>query len=137
MRAVIAIAVLAVLAIGLLAGLWLYCRAVERDIADIQSRLVSEAALAEPNQPDTASIIKLAPIQCERVFDLRSNRIAYALKGEDLDGRSGRRLHRRLCRQRSLLDQALINLLGGLRSYVPDRSTSLLRATKLYNHRHD
>jgi len=86
MRAAIAMAVLAVLAIGLLARLWLYRRAVERDIADIQSRLVSEAALAEPNQPDTASAIKLAPIQCERVFDLRSNRIAYALKGEDLDG---------------------------------------------------
>jgi hypothetical protein len=29
--------------------------------------------------------IKLAPIQCERVFDLRANMIAHVLKGAELD----------------------------------------------------
>jgi hypothetical protein len=66
-------------------GLWLYRASVERDIADIKSRLVSEAALARPDEAETASAIKLAPIQCERVFDLRENRVAYWLKGAELD----------------------------------------------------
>jgi hypothetical protein len=66
-------------------GLWLYRNAVERDIADIRSRLVSEAALANPDDPETLSGIRLAPIQCERVFDLRANAIAEALEGAELD----------------------------------------------------
>jgi hypothetical protein len=35
--------------------------AVERDIADISSRLVSEAALANPDDPETVSGIGLSP----------------------------------------------------------------------------
>jgi hypothetical protein len=78
-----AAAVVAVALAGL--GLWLYRGAVERNIADIRSLLVGEAALARPDAPETASAIKLAPIQCERVFDLRSDKIAYTLKGAELD----------------------------------------------------
>ncbi|MFO7479122.1 MAG: hypothetical protein R6X03_12450 [Methyloceanibacter sp.] len=79
----IAAIVIAVLAAG--AGLWLYRGSVERQIADIEARLVSEAQLAQPNKAETLSAIKLAPIQCERVFDLRSNKIAYGFKGDQLD----------------------------------------------------
>lgn len=80
------IAALAVaLVLAALVGAWLYRNAVERDLADIKSRLVSEAQLGNPNDAETASAIKLAPIQCELVFDLRSSRLAYALKGNELD----------------------------------------------------
>jgi hypothetical protein len=80
----LAIALVGVLlAAGL--GLWLYRASVERDIADIKSRLVSDAQLAQPDQPETASAIKLAPIQCERVFDLRANAFAHMLKRAELD----------------------------------------------------
>ena len=79
----IAAVLIAVLAAGV--GIWFYRGAVERDIADIKSRLVSEAQLARPDEAETASAIKLAPIQCERVFDLRRNRLAYGLKGAELD----------------------------------------------------
>jgi len=85
MRAAIAIAVLAALAIALMAGLWLYRGSVERDIADIKSRLVSDTQLAQPEQPETASAIRLAPIQCERVFDLRASALARLVAGEELD----------------------------------------------------
>ncbi|HET9272730.1 MAG TPA: hypothetical protein VFO09_00495 [Methyloceanibacter sp.] len=78
-----ALAVALVLAAAV--GLWLYRGTVERDLADIKARLVSEAQLSNPSDAATASAIKLAPIQCELVFDLRSNRIAYALKGEEID----------------------------------------------------
>jgi len=70
-------------AVGL--GLWLYRGAVDHEIADIRSRLVSEAALARPDDAATLSGIRLAPIPCERVFDLRANTIAHALKGAELD----------------------------------------------------
>ena len=83
-RVGIAAALLAlVLSLGL--ALWLYRGSVTRDIADIKSRLVPEAALADPDEPATASALKLAPIQCERVFDLRANPLAYALRGDELD----------------------------------------------------
>ena len=82
---VVIAAALLVSAAALGAGLWLYRAAVERDIADIRSRLVSEAALANPDDPETVSGISLAPIQCERVFDLRANAISYALEGAELD----------------------------------------------------
>jgi hypothetical protein len=77
----------ALLAAGLGLGLWLWLfhRGLERDIADIKSHLVSEEALAHPEEPETASAIKLAPIQCERVFDLRAGTIAHLLKGAELD----------------------------------------------------
>jgi hypothetical protein len=80
------IAALAVaLVLGAAVGFWLYRGAVERHLADIKARLVSEAQLSNPSDAETVSAIKLAPIQCERVFDLRSNRIAYALKREEID----------------------------------------------------
>lgn len=66
-------------------GLLLYREAVGREIADIGSRLVSAAALAHPDDAETSSAIRLAPIQCERVFDLRADRVAHALKGAELD----------------------------------------------------
>lgn len=78
-------AALLVAAAALGLGLMLYRGAVEREIADIRSRLVSEAALAHPGDAETMSGIRLAPIQCERVFDLRANMIAHALKGAELD----------------------------------------------------
>jgi hypothetical protein len=83
-RAGIAAALL-VGAAALGAALWLYRAAVERDIADIESRLVGEAALTNPDDPETLSGIKLAPIHCARVFDLRGNAVAHALKGAELD----------------------------------------------------
>lgn len=79
----IAAVLIAVLAAG--AGIWLYRGSLERDIADIKSRLVSEADLAQPGDAETMSAIKLAPIQCERVFDLRSNTLAYTLKGGEIE----------------------------------------------------
>ena len=84
-RAWIVIAVVAVIAVGLGAGLWLYRGSVARDIADIKSRLVSEAALAHPEESETMSAIKLAPIQCERVFDLRANALARFFEGAELE----------------------------------------------------
>jgi hypothetical protein len=83
-RVGIAAALLAlVLSLGL--AFWLYRGSLARDIADIESRLVPEAALATPEDPATASALKLAPVQCERVFDLRANSLAHALKGDELD----------------------------------------------------
>lgn len=78
-------AALLVAAAALGTGLMLYRDGVERDLADIKSRLISEAALAQPDAPETASGIGLAPIQCERVFDLRANLVARALKGDEID----------------------------------------------------
>jgi hypothetical protein len=61
MKWVVIAAALLVSAAALGAGLWLYRNAVERDIADISSRLVSEAALANPDDPETVSGIGLSP----------------------------------------------------------------------------
>ena len=85
MKRVGIVVALLVLAAALGVGLWFYRGSVERDVADIKSRLVSEAELAHPDDPNTQSGIKLAPIQCERVFDLRANPIAHAFKGDELD----------------------------------------------------
>jgi hypothetical protein len=78
-------AIVAILAVAAGTGLWLYRGMVERDVADIEARLVSEAELGNPNDAEAASAIKLAPIQCERVFDLRASALAYVLKGDELD----------------------------------------------------
>jgi len=78
-------AALLVAAIAAGLGLMFYREAVEREIADIRSRLVSETALAHPDDAETMSGIRLAPVQCERVFDLRANMIAHVLKGAELD----------------------------------------------------
>jgi hypothetical protein len=77
---------IAVLAAAAAAGaVVLYRAAIERDLADIEARLVSDAQLGHPDDTETASAINRAPAQCERVFDLRADRIAYALKGAELD----------------------------------------------------
>jgi hypothetical protein len=81
MRVGLIIAALVAAAIGLATYYWW----VGREIADIRSRLVTEAELAEPQDPDTGSGIKLAPIQCERVFDLRDNFIARLMRGGEID----------------------------------------------------
>jgi hypothetical protein len=81
MRVGLIIAVLVAAAVGLATYYWW----AGREIADIRSRLVTEAELAEPADPDTTSGIKLAPIQCERVFDLRENFIAHMLRGSEID----------------------------------------------------
>jgi hypothetical protein len=81
MKVGIIVAILVAGAVGLGTYYWW----AGREIADIRSRLVTEAELAEPQDPDTASGIKLAPIQCERVFDLRENFIAHILRGGEID----------------------------------------------------
>jgi hypothetical protein len=81
MRVGLIIAVLVAAAGGLATYYWW----AGREIADIRSRLVTEAELAEPHDPDATSGIKLAPIQCERVFDLRENFLAHALRGGEID----------------------------------------------------
>jgi hypothetical protein len=65
-------------------GLGLYYRSVSSEIADIRSRLVTEAQLARPDDPDTAAAIKAAPGQCERVYDLRANFLARLLNRAEL-----------------------------------------------------
>lgn len=65
-------------------GLGAYYVWAGREIADIRSRLVTEAQLADPDEPETASAIRLAPIQCERVFDLRANPIIRAMRRREL-----------------------------------------------------
>ena len=65
-------------------GLGLYYYWVGREIADIRYRLVSEEELTHPDDPATIAGIKLAPIQCERVYDLRANPIARRLRGDEI-----------------------------------------------------
>jgi hypothetical protein len=72
-------------AIAAALGLWLYRNTVEDEIVDIKSRLVSEAAVAHPDTQETIAGIKLARIQCERVFDLRGSALAHVLAGAELD----------------------------------------------------
>ena len=56
-RAWIVLAALAAIALGLAVGLWLYRGTVERDLADIEARLVSEGQLSNPSDAATASAI--------------------------------------------------------------------------------
>lgn len=60
-------------------GLGLYYRAVGQEIADIKSRLVTDEQLDSPQDSQTVSGIKLAPIQCARVYDLHAHPIARRL----------------------------------------------------------
>jgi hypothetical protein len=83
-RVGIAVAGLVVGATALGVGLGLYDRWVGGEIADISARLVTEEQLARPDDPESASSIKLAPIQCERVYDLRANPIARKLRGTEI-----------------------------------------------------
>ena len=84
MRMAIAVAVL--LAAAALAGLSTYYYWVGQELDDIRSRLVTEDQLANPDEPVTTSGIRLAPIQCTRVYDLRANPIARRLRGDEIRG---------------------------------------------------
>lgn len=86
------IAIVAVIAAAILGAgiLWLYSAWVGHELDDIRSQLVTEAQLERPDEADTASGIKLAPIQCARIYDLRANPIARRLRGDEI-----RRLWRR------------------------------------------
>ncbi len=87
MRMAIAAAVL--LAAAALAGLGDYYYRVGQELDDIRGRLVTEAQLAQPDEPATTSGIRLAPIQCARVYDLRANPIARRLRGDEIRGHVG------------------------------------------------
>lgn len=76
----IAALVAAAIAILIGVGLGLYYQRVGDQLADIKSRLVTEEQLTRPQDSETVSGIKLAPIQCARVYDLRANPIARRLR---------------------------------------------------------
>jgi hypothetical protein len=80
----IGIAVAVVLALATLAGLGIYYYRVGLDLDDISSRLVTPEQLEDPDAPETTSGIRLAPIQCARVYDLRANPIARRLRGDEI-----------------------------------------------------
>jgi hypothetical protein len=71
------LAAFVMLGIGL--GLFFYHRLVGNELTDIRSRLVTEEQLARTQDSQTISGVKLAPIQCARVYDLRANPIARRL----------------------------------------------------------
>jgi hypothetical protein len=79
MRVGIAVAVL--LAAAIVAGLGIYYYRVGRDLDDIRDHLVTEEQLETPDAPETTSGIRLAPIQCARVYDLRANPLPDACAG--------------------------------------------------------
>jgi hypothetical protein len=66
------------------AGLGAYYYWVGQQLDDISARLVTEAQLEHPDEPNTTSGIRLAPIQCARVYDLRANPIARRLRGTEI-----------------------------------------------------
>lgn len=78
------IAALLAAAILLGIGLGLYYRAVGHEIADIKARLVTEEQLSRPGDSETVSGIKLAPIQCARVYDLLAHPIARRLRRAEI-----------------------------------------------------
>jgi hypothetical protein len=82
----IGIAVVVTAAILGLGGLGLYYAWVCRELDDIRSRLVTADQLEHPNEPAVTSGIRLAPIQCARVYDLRANPIARRLRGDEIRG---------------------------------------------------
>ncbi|MGV1015643.1 MAG: hypothetical protein ACOYB4_11805 [Methyloceanibacter sp.] len=65
-------------------GLGLYYRWVGSELADIKGRLVTEEQLNRPGDPETISGIKLAPVQCARVYDLRANPLARRLRRAEI-----------------------------------------------------
>jgi hypothetical protein len=84
MKVGIAVAVLVAVAAAL--GLGFYYYWVGQQLDDIRSRLVTETQLEHPDEPETTSGIRLAPIQCARVYDLRANPIARRLRGDEIRG---------------------------------------------------
>jgi hypothetical protein len=71
-------------AVAAAAALGYYYHWVGGELDDIRARLVTEAQLEHPDDPETTSGIKLAPIQCARVYDLRANPIARRLRGDEI-----------------------------------------------------
>ncbi len=80
------IAVVILCAVAAAAGLGYYYYWVGQELDDIRARLVTEAQLEHPDEPATTSGIRLAPIQCVRVYDLRANPIARRLRGDEIRG---------------------------------------------------
>ncbi|MBM3544802.1 MAG: hypothetical protein FJX44_09930 [Alphaproteobacteria bacterium] len=76
------LAAFVMLGIGL--GLFFYYRWIGGELVDIRSRLVTEEQLARTQDSQTISGIKLAPIQCARVYDLRINPIARRLRRAEI-----------------------------------------------------
>jgi hypothetical protein len=76
----IGIVVAVLLAVAVFAGLGAYYYWVGQQLDDIRDRLVTEGQLEHPDEPNTMSGIRLAPIQCARVYDLRANPIARRLR---------------------------------------------------------
>lgn len=85
-RARMGIAVVVAAGVLGLCGLGLYYAWVGQELDDIRSRLVTEAQLEHPDEAATTSGIKLAPIQCARIYDLRANPIARRLRGDEIRG---------------------------------------------------
>jgi hypothetical protein len=82
MKALVVVVLL--LAAATAAGLGVYYYRVGLELDDIRARLITPEQLEEPDQAETASGIKLAPIQCARVYDLRANPIARRLRGDEI-----------------------------------------------------
>jgi hypothetical protein len=80
----IGIVVAVLLAVAVFAGLGAYYYWVGQQLDDIRDRLVTEGQLEHPDEPNTTSGIRLAPIQCARVYDLRANPIARRLQGTEI-----------------------------------------------------
>jgi len=78
------IAAILLLAVATVAGLGIYYWHVGEELDDIRARLVTPEQLKDPEAPETTSGIKLAPIQCTRVYDLRANPIARRLRGDEI-----------------------------------------------------
>jgi hypothetical protein len=81
------ISIIAVLLIGAIAGAGLgaYYRWIGDELQDIGAKLVSDEALAKPDDPDTKAAIEGARAQCARVYDLRDNPVARRLRGRAID----------------------------------------------------
>ena len=80
------IAAILLLAAATAAGLGIYYWRVGEELDDIRAKLVTPEQLEDPEAPDITSGIKLAPIQCARVYDLRANPIARRLRGDEIRG---------------------------------------------------
>jgi len=65
-------------------GLGYYYYWIGQELDDISGRLVTAEQLEDPDAPETTSGIRLAPIQCARVYDLRANPIARRLRGTEI-----------------------------------------------------
>jgi hypothetical protein len=66
------------------AGLGAYYLWLGTELETIGAELVSEDALAKPDDPDTAQAIAQAPAQCARVYDFRANPVARRLRASEL-----------------------------------------------------